>query len=237
MMRVNRADLAAMADKTKDVHSALMQILMYPDEANAQPTPPSPPASNEKPQEETFEPVAGQRIIPWGAHVSNEFLMSCLWIEDQLGGPKVENLMTCMKFESNLKPDAKNPMSSGSGLIQFMESTARRLGTTTANLRAMSATRQLSYVYKYFKEYKDRGFKLHQWSLEDTYMAILWPAAIGKSEDFRVFINDPNKMKDAYDVNKGLDLDKDGFITKKEAAAKVVRLYNQGTTPENAGFL
>jgi hypothetical protein len=48
-------------------------------------------------------------------------------------------------------------------------------------------------------------------------MAILWPAAVGKSNDYVLF-SSPSK---AYEQNKGLDLNKDGNITKAEAAAKV----------------
>ena len=153
------------------------------------------------------------RPIPWGATVSPEFVLSVLWIEDQIG-LKADALMACMKFESNLNPAARNPNSSGTGLIQFMRSTALRLGTTVEDLAKMDAVKQLTYVYKYFKEYKDRGFDLTKWTIEDTYMSILWPAGIGKDKNYHVFINDPQKLADAYDVNRGLDTNRDGFVTK-----------------------
>ncbi|MGC8160121.1 transglycosylase SLT domain-containing protein, partial [Salmonella enterica] len=47
-------------------------------------------------------------------------------------------LMFVMWFESKLNPQAVNPISGATGLIQFMPSTARSLGTTTDVLRRMS---------------------------------------------------------------------------------------------------
>ena len=178
------------------------------------------------------ESIKGRRAIPWGQKVSAEFIDSALWIEDQLG-LKTEYLMPCMMFESGLNPKAKNPQSTATGLIQFMEATAKRLGTTTAALAQMSGTRQLAYVYKYFREYADRGFDLRSWSLEDTYMAILWPAGIGKPMEFSVFA----QATRAYEVNKGLDLDKDGFVTKREATEKIRKLAMQGLLDGNVRYI
>lgn len=47
-------------------------------------------------------------------------------------------------------------------------------------------------------------------------MAILWPAAVGKDEAFVMF-RSPTVQ---YKQNKGLDSNKDGSVTKGEAAAK-----------------
>ena len=54
-------------------------------------------------------------------------------------------------------------------------------------------------------------------TLEDVYMAILWPAAIGKPDDHVLFAA-PGRT---YDQNRGLDRDRDGRVTKREAAAAV----------------
>jgi hypothetical protein len=58
----------------------------------------------------------------------------------------------------------------------------------------------------------------------------LWPAAVGQPNNFVLF-TDPGEDRaprnvqgrriDAYWVNRGLDKNKDGRITKAEAAAKV----------------
>lgn len=163
------------------------------------------------------------RMIPWGATVPADFIEGVLWIEGQIG-LDAGKLMNCMKFESNLNAQAKNPSSSATGLIQFMEATAKRLGTTTAKLAQMGMVTQLSYVYKYFKEYHDRGFDLSKWTLEDVYMSILWPSAIGKPLGYQVFVTGSS----AYKVNAGLDINKDGYVTKEEACLRVNRLAVEG---------
>jgi hypothetical protein len=83
-------------------------------------------------------------------------------------------LANVMNFESGGNPQARNKYSSATGLIQFMPSTAARLGTTTDALYAMTGAQQMPYVVKYFAPYKG---KLH--SQEDVYMAVFYPAYIG----------------------------------------------------------
>lgn len=46
------------------------------------------------------------------------------------------------------------PGSGAIGLIQFMPSTAKGLGTSTSALKQMTAVDQLAYVEKYFAPYK-----------------------------------------------------------------------------------
>ena len=57
-------------------------------------------------------------------------------------------LMFVMYFESRLNHRAVNRISGATGLIQFMPSTARGLGTTTDALFNMSNVDQLYYVKK-----------------------------------------------------------------------------------------
>jgi hypothetical protein len=61
-------------------------------------------------------------------------------------------------------------------------------------------------------------------------MAILWPGAIGKPDDAAIFASG----KDAYLLNRGLDLNKDGAVTKAEAASRVAQLLQTGLLPENS---
>lgn len=170
------------------------------------------------------EHPANQRLLVWGAKVSLRFKLGVIWIEEQIGLP-ADFLMSCMAFESacTFSPAIKNAAGSGAvGLIQFMPPTARRLGTTTAELAAMAPERQLGFVYKYFEAF---GRDLSHWGLEDVYMAILYPAAIGKSLDWPM----PWKYGSiAYRQNAGLDLNKDHTITKAEAAAGVKKMYLLG---------
>jgi hypothetical protein len=104
------------------------------------------------------------------------------------------------------------------GLIQFMPRTAQGLGTTTEELAKMTAVEQLDWVEKYFRPYRHRVK-----TMSDMYMAILWPAAVGKVEEFVLFSGGI-----AYRQNAGLDTNKDGIITKREAAAKVAQRLVMG---------
>jgi len=124
-------------------------------------------------------------------------------------------LMAIMSFESgaSFSPAKKNAAGSGAvGLIQFMPSTARGLGTTTAQLAAMTAVRQLDFVEKYFMPFKGRLR-----TIEDAYMAVLFPKAIGKGSSFVLF----KRPSTQYTQNRGLDLNGDGVITVAEAASRV----------------
>ena len=62
-------------------------------------------------------------------------------------------------------------------------------------------------------------------------MAILWPAAVGKDNAYVLF----SKPSKAYEQNMGLDSNKDGNVTKDEAAQKVQAKLEKGRKPENAG--
>jgi hypothetical protein len=158
--------------------------------------------------------------IAWGAKVSPAFKQKVITICNRLG-INPDDLMACMAFESGgtFNPAIRNAAGSGAvGLIQFMPSTARNLGTTTQELAAMSAEEQLDYVELYFAGRK------HLKTLEDLYMAILWPAAIGKDLEFVLF----QKPSKAYDQNAGLDHDRDGRVTKFEAAASVRNMLTKG---------
>lgn len=127
-------------------------------------------------------------------------------------------LMAIVDFETGgtFSTSVKNPVSGATGLIQFMPSTAARLGTTTDQLARMSPDEQAQYVYRYFQPYAGRIA-----SLEDAYMAVLWPAAIGKPDDYVLF----SRPSVAYQQNSGLDRSGSGRVTKRDAAAPVVARY------------
>lgn len=138
-------------------------------------------------------------------------------------GISEDYLYTVMDFESagTFDPAQKNfAGSEATGLIQFIPSTARGLGTTTDELARMSRSQQMVYVEKYLK---NAGVKPGA-SLSDLYMSVLFPAAVGKSDDFAVFGKGalPGFTGRAYTQNKGLDKDKSGTITKKEVSQKIL---------------
>lgn len=166
------------------------------------------------------------RRLVWGAKVSQVFKERLLWIADALDMPEqgADWLMACMAWESaeSFSPDIKNQAGSGAtGLIQFMPKTATALGTSVEKLARMTAEDQLNYVYKYFAPQKGR---LN--NLSDVYMTILWPLGVGKPETY-VLWNRATKPT-TYRQNAGLDLNRNGAITKGEAAAKVYEKLARG---------
>lgn len=108
---------------------------------------------------------------------------------------------------------------SATGLIQFMPTTAKELGTTTEKLAEMNHAQQMVYVEKYLKVKLDGVVNPN---LSDMYMAVLWPKAVGKEDTTVIWGNsEKSKYRKQYKANKGLDVNKNGYITKAEAAAKV----------------
>jgi hypothetical protein len=168
------------------------------------------------------------RPLCWGAKVTQPFRdrLYRLCAELDWSEQHASWLMACMAFETGrtFSPSIRNPASSATGLIQFMASTAQGLGTTTQALSKMSAVEQLSWVQRYFAPYASR-IK----SLDDMYLAILWPVAIGKPAEYVLW----RKGMKAYWANRGLDINKDNRVTKREAADKVYRLYEEGMRPGN----
>lgn len=151
--------------------------------------------------------------IAWGKKVSGAFKSRVIQISDDLGCDP-SHLMSAMAFETGetFSPSIRNKQSGATGLIQFMPATAKSLGTTTDDLASMSAVDQLDFVKKYLKPFKGKMS-----TVSDVYMTILFPKAVGKPEAFVLF-KSPTK---AFKQNKGLDANKDGQVTKGEAAAKV----------------
>ena len=109
-------------------------------------------------------------------------------------------LMFVMWFESRLNPQAVNPISGATGLIQFMPSTARGLGTTTAVLRHMNNVQQLDYVLAYLRPYKGR---MKTWV--DVYLAVFYPRAMG-NPNFVITSDIVAKQNKIFDLNKDLDI-------------------------------
>jgi hypothetical protein len=170
--------------------------------------------------------------VAWGAKVSRAFVAKVEAIAADLGCHP-DDLMACMAFESGetFSPSIRNKVSGATGLIQFMKFTAPKLGTTTDALAAMTPEEQLDYVAAYFKPYN--GW-LH--TLEDLYMAILWPKAIGRPNSVVLFDGESRETALAYTQNKGLDVDHDGRITKAEAARKVREKLARGELFRGEGY-
>lgn len=173
--------------------------------------------------EAAYLELLGDLPIAWGAKVSKEFKEKLIEVSDYL---RVDPsyLMACIAFESgeSFSPSIKNAAGSGAtGLIQFMPRTAEGLGTSVEELERMSAVQQLDYVKLHFKPFRGR---LN--TLADVYMTILWPRAVGKPESSALWSSASRPT--TYRQNSGLDVNRDGVITKAEAAALVQAKLQRG---------
>lgn len=177
-----------------------------------------------------------ERPMAWGAKVSPVFRDRVRWLAANLdigpapGAPEPNWPMTWMAFETGrtFSPTIKNPGSSGTGLIQFMDHTAvNDLKTTLAHLRALSAEDQLNFVYKYLRNRINERGPIRR--ISDGYMSILMPSFMDDDEAAVIF---PPGSK-TYFANKGLDANRDGSITKAEASAKIYAMLAEGLKPEN----
>jgi hypothetical protein len=171
-----------------------------------------------------------ERQVAWGAKVSPLFKERVFWIADTLECSP-DDLMACMAWESGetFSASVKNMAGSGAtGLIQFMPSTAKALGTTTVALSRMSPEDQLNYVYKYFRPYAGRLR-----NLGDLYMCILWPKAVGQNDQYVLF--DRAKTPTAFRQNAGLDVNKNGQVTRSECLVKVQEKLAKGLRKGNVG--
>lgn len=143
-------------------------------------------------------------------------------------GTQPDYLLQVMDFETGgtFDPAIRNKAGSGAtGLIQFMPETARRLGTTTEKLARMTPEQQLDYVERYFAPYTGKLT-----SLQDTYMAVLYPKAIGKSAQQPLFA----KGSQAYAQNAGLDTARKGVVTVGDAVRAVGRFAGRMLSPASA---
>ena len=158
-------------------------------------------------------------------------------IATELNVPPGE-LAALMGFESRwtFSPSVKNPSGGATGLIQFMPDTAKRLGTTTADLAKMSGFQQLDYVQKYLA-------RMGKWRIPgDTYLMVFWPSGVGKPDDY--LIGEKGNMSlvpgaqfsrnKVYEQNKGLDSDGNGRITAGDVRKKVLTVLSQS---EKAGTI
>ena len=138
-------------------------------------------------------------------------------------------LMRAIDFETagSWSTSITAPGTGATGLIQFIPSTARSLGISTAELATMDRATQMQYVQKYLAPYKGRIN-----NFGDLYMAIHYPVAVGKGDSFVLY----SKGTKAYDFNKSLDGNGDGTVTRGEAVNAALRRSGGGkVTQMNAG--
>lgn len=135
----------------------------------------------------------------------NEVISICT----DLGIANPDWLMLVIKAESNFKTNAKNGKSTATGLIQFLESTANDLGTTTAKLRLMNHVEQLVYVREYLRRLIiEKGKPQNAY---DLYFLVHSKKGFEKPDSYVMY----SRGSLAYDTNP-LDYDKNGAVTVSE---------------------
>lgn len=167
--------------------------------------------------------------LAWGLKVSPEFRAAVLAMPSEMGWQDgaADYVMACMAFETggSFDPAIRNRAgSSGTGLIQFMHSTAIWIGTSLDALAGMTAVAQLEWVAAYFERFPallDRDI-----TLSDLYMAILMPRYIGEPDSVVIF-STPAEIQE----NAGLEVGGNPRITKGEATAHVQAMLDRGMQP------
>src|SRR6266540_3063114 len=142
------------------------------------------------------------------------------WIELQAIAKRLKTepawLLNVMASESSFNPAARNglPGQTATGLLQFIEDTAQDMGTTTEAIRHMSPVDQLRLVEKYLSPFRGR---LN--SLSNVYSAV-FRGFIAEGGDASAVapLNNSNKELRIYSLNRWLDFNGDGKITKGELA-------------------
>jgi|WetSurMetagenome_2_1015567.scaffolds.fasta_scaffold44395_5 hypothetical protein len=120
------------------------------------------------------------------------------------------DLLSVMFSESGLKYNAYNENGGASGIFQFIPSTAKSLGTSTAAIRTMKASTQLKYVFKYLRQFKGKIKTAF-----DIYLVTFFPVALGKPDSF-IFKTKNISSSQVAKNNKAIDFNDDNKITKAE---------------------
>jgi hypothetical protein len=121
--------------------------------------------------------------------------------DDELEAQAMESDLDPAKIRAVMGPEsggdagARNPESGATGLIQFLPSVARGLGTTTDELAKMSSTEELPYVMRYLS---DRGVTSDS-PQSDYILAVAAPAFIGRPAHSIVY----RKGTKAWEQNPG----------------------------------
>jgi transglycosylase-like protein with SLT domain len=158
------------------------------------------------------------------------------WIELQAIARRLKTepawLLNVMASESLFDHTASNGLSgqTATGLLQFIESTARSMGTTTEAIRRMSPVEQLRLVEKYLMPFCGR---LN--SLADVYLTV-FRGFIVKGGDATAIapLDKSSREQRIYALNRWLDFDRDGKITKGELALAALAIGRfQPSTPQS----
>src|SRR5574343_128008 len=114
--------------------------------------------------------------------LSDEFFRELVRIGDRLGTDPLWILQVCMA-ESGVRSGARNPVSSATGLIQFMHNSWRDAwGFERDAFAALSAEEQLPYLEEYFRPWKGRLTNVTAVYCA-VFMPVMLPYAASPNED------------------------------------------------------
>lgn len=161
--------------------------------------------------------------VPGLAKTSLQFVQALIAMADRNPGWSASGIAATIASESRFDPSIRPPIdpktgkrpSSAVGLIQFLDDTARRLGTSSSALAGMSAVEQLQYVEKFFQ----KNMPKIPTDIADYKLVVLGRGnLVGAPDDTPVYSStDPNpKIVAAYNANKSLD----PTVTKENPVGK-----------------
>lgn len=139
----------------------------------------------------------------------SSYFDSAIRVISSESGARVDWIMATIMIESSFKEDARNPHSNAYGLIQFMPKTLRGMGISESDIEAD----QMRWVIEYFRMIVRYFGRIE--TAEDTYLAVFYPKAIGKPLSYR--LGGPK----VYQMNKALDTNHDGILTKADIKHKI----------------
>lgn len=137
--------------------------------------------------------------------------------------PKLLLAVLVNESGTNINPRATNEIGAA-GILQFIPSTARMLGTSTGALLNMNRTQQLDYVYKYFKPHAGKINRIGD-------IAVLGyvPSYFGQPDGYVV----SRRGGSIYNANPHLDVNRDGIIT----IGDIKRSFENTSRPEVRSIL
>lgn len=150
-------------------------------------------------------------------HLTDEFYQKIVEIAKKINCDPGD-LLGLMNAESGIKASSVNKNGGATGLIQFMPSTAKAFGTSTAALKQMTEVQQLEYVEKFFIKMKKMAKIPDNKPIgRGTLYALVFLPARANSE---ILTQAGEKY---YNANKGADRNKDGKITMTELGERIER--------------
>lgn len=134
-------------------------------------------------------------------------------------GVNPNDLAAVISFETGgtFSPSAKNPLSSATGLIQFMKGSGgtkgKYYGMSREKFGSLSFDEQMNYVEKYFK---DRDKRFRAGNEGKNTVADVYTAVTGYGYKDVPKYNKKGNRIDPYFLNRVWDSNKDGYISKGE---------------------